>query len=139
MQPARPHIETFDTWFRGLGHIAVAIKNPSSRGDGTLPTGEINEDTVRAVARVNNGRWIADCPFGDNGAELVAEDGLFFCCECRNATVDHAYLPVLMPSDQDRPEIEQLLLARPNEENRNWLPYETVADLARENEEHGIR
>lgn len=115
----------------------MAIANPSSRIDGTLPTGEIAE-TVTAVARVNNGRWIADCPFGDNGAELVAEDGLFFCCECRNATVDHAYLRVLMPDEPTRKTIEALLLARPEDANRNWLPYETVEALAQENEEHGV-
>lgn len=34
--------------------------------------------------------------------------------------------------------IERLLVARPEVATRNWLPGETIADLARENAEHSI-
>jgi len=33
-------------------------------------------------------------------------------------------------------QIERVLLERPNRENQNWLPGETLDDLLRENKEH---
>lgn len=129
----RKHIETFEQWFHGVSHDVVAIAHPSYTGDRTPPSGDVVFQP-QASSRVNHGRWIADCPFCDIGAELVNFDtGLFFCCNCRNAQVEHAFIRVVIPRDAERKRIEDVLLERPVEETRNWQPEETVADLVREN------
>lgn len=128
---ARDHIETFESWFSTDDHAIVAYANPSSIRDRTLPTAA-TANTVTAIARVEHGRWIADCPLCDAGAELVnTAISTIFCCECRNTQVAHALVPVTMPADREQ--IEQLLLARPDERNRNWRPGETIEQLAAEN------
>lgn len=117
-----------------------ALRSPSSVGDLTPPSPGVTLEVV-AVARVNGGRWIADCPTdGCHGAEYVNIDELlFFCCECRNAAVDHHPLRVVIPANGMRQQIEAYLGARPAPATRNWFPHETVKDLRDENREHGIR
>ena len=83
---------------------------------------------MTVLARVNYGRWIADCP-DCAGAELVEPGKLFSCRSC-GAEPRRVVFP------DERGEIEELLLARPMAENRNWEPGETLADLRRENEEY---
>lgn len=61
---------------------------------------------------------------------------VFFCCQCRNAPWGHDLLQVVVPDSRD--EIEALLMARPDPQNRHWLPDETTADLQAENAAHGI-
>lgn len=86
-------------------------------------------------ARVEQGRWLADCECG--GAEYVdLELPLFMCCNDWNRADEHKWRRVVLPADRER--IEQLLLARPNIENRNWRPRESVEDLEAENVAHGV-
>lgn len=116
----------------------IAARHPSSTGDRAMPAqGVALEPTV--LARVNDGRWIADCPDEFcGGAEYVSFDSpFFFCCECRNAAVGHLPLPVTVPGVKLRGEIEAALLPRPVR-NRQWLPGETVAKLRAENKAAGI-
>ena len=135
----RDTILTFEERFGVRDHALVASANPSNRMDTTPPSGRVRAGT-RAVARVDHGRWIADCPFGCGGAELVSFDRpLFFCCECRNATVGHDFVAVLVPAEGKRGDIEAALVARPSSTNRHWHPLETVAQLRAENAAHGIR
>lgn len=141
-----PIIHTFDSWFGNhpkygvADMMLVAFQNPSSEGDQTMPSGMLLNKDVVAVARVDHSRWIADCPDPEcGGAEFVSfADPRFFCCECRNKAIDHAYLPVELPSTTDRGDIEELLLARSSGESRNWLPSETVDDLLAQNRAHGV-
>lgn len=98
--------------------------------------------TLRAVAYVNHGRWIARCPRPFcNSAEHAGKDpttghvgGLtgigFTCAEC--ALVCAADWP---PNVDD---IEMLLSLRPVPATRNWEPPETVHDLLAENSTHGV-
>lgn len=116
----------------------IAARHPSSTGDRAMPAqGVALEPTVQA--RVNDGRWIADCPAEFcGGAEYVSFDSpFFFCCECRNAAVGHLPLAVTVP-EAERPDIEAALLRRPNPRNRHWLPGETVARLRQENKDAGL-
>lgn len=102
-------------------------------------------------ARVENGRWIADCECG--GATFVdPEDPRFFCFSCGNRINNGHPRPAVLPANYK--EIELTLLERPvndiagltDEErasnsrpvlfvegkgglSRNWLPGETVKDL----------
>jgi len=140
--PARPHIETFASWFKAWSeeaHQLVASAHPTAAGDLTPPTGRISR-AAKAIAEVNESRWIAPCPFEYDGrrcrgAELVNfETALFFCASgCRNAAVGHDYIHVGLPDPAKREQIEQLLLERPLEQNRHWLPHETATDLKRQN------
>lgn len=132
-------IETREERFKTADAGQVAKAFPASTGDLTLPTAAIAVG-VQATARVNWGRWIADCPDPDcNGAELVSfVSPLFFCCECRNARWGHDLLPVVVPAPKKRHDVEAYLRSRPVPATRNWLPHESVADLRDENRARGI-
>jgi len=84
-----------------------------------------------AIAVVNHGRWIAECPFCP-GAELVDLDKrLFFCGSCLNKGVGGQWLTVSVPAE--RQAIEEALVKRSDEATRNWTAGESAADLRREN------
>jgi hypothetical protein len=114
------HIESVAGW-RTL--IGAQAQEKTGR-----PLVEIPE---RAVARINQGRWIATCPrcnsdtmgWPDNPNSICIGEGLIF--------------PVDYPHQDDLRKIEQLLLHRPNE-NRNWTPGETLDTLREENRTHGL-
>lgn len=96
------------------------------------------------VAEINHGRWIARCPCKARptkrrpeapGGVVWLEYPYIWCVRCKNRATAGAWRRVILPADRER--IEALLLARPDPETRNWLPSESVADLERENIEHG--
>jgi hypothetical protein len=92
--------------------------------------------TVKGVltyAYVNHSRWVADCPFCSSAQVVTPDDRRFFCVDCGNANVRHAYVEVEWPPDDEIDEIERLLRLRPDEQNRNWYPMEPVAALRAEN------
>jgi len=60
------------------------------------------------TARVNAGRWIADCECG--GAEYVAPSAPFFCFSCGNVLSQGKARPVTFPSNKVA--IEEALLER---------------------------
>ena len=91
---------------------------------------------LAAVAYVNHGRWVADCPFGCGGAELAREEW-FICRECLNYGHAGARLPLVWPDDEDIRAIEAALVVRPVL-NRNWCPNESIGVLLAENVEHGL-
>lgn len=63
-------------------------------------------------ARIWQGQWIADCPC--NGAEFVAPDEpVFFCFGCGNRANNGRLRPVIFPPENERLEIERLVLDRP--------------------------
>jgi len=63
-------------------------------------------------ARIWQGQWIADCEC--NGASFVDPDEpIFFCFSCGNRANDKRPRPVLFPPEEERKEIERLLLQRP--------------------------
>lgn len=132
----------FDTRFPGRDLALHAHKCPSSLGDRTLPQQGLILDGTVAEARVDHGRWIADCPFdGCYGAEFVSITGCipFFCNECRNAATGGVPIPVVLPDEKMRGQIDAYLSARPVPATRNWTPGETIKQLRDENREHGVR
>ncbi|OPZ76592.1 MAG: hypothetical protein BWY79_01544 [Actinobacteria bacterium ADurb.Bin444] len=56
----------------------------------------------QVYARIDWGRWLADCPFC-NGSELVSKaEGLFFCFSCEMAGNGGRAVEVLFPEGVDR-------------------------------------
>jgi hypothetical protein len=89
------------------------------------------------AAVINHGRWIARCPCCGPGAMLVSKvDRRFWCVFCGMARNAGRPMWVGFPNPGDMGTIEAILLMRPVE-NQNWEPGESVAQLARENLEHG--
>lgn len=88
-------------------------------------------NTPRLHARVNHGRWVADCPFC-GGAEMVwlETPSLFFCFSCRNKAIGGGLLRVGIPKQYDA--IEELLIVR-HPANRNWQQGESLLALESEN------
>lgn len=98
-----------------------------------------------AMAYVNMGRVIADCPRRDctNAEALEPRQQTFYCSYCKQIA------EVRWPADLD--EIAMALEQRPVPSTRNWAPAghrqalacghpdgQTVADLIDENREHGV-
>jgi hypothetical protein len=83
-----------------------------------------------AVAFVNWGRWVADCPDPDcsNAEELTAAAAVMVCGFCSRSW------PIVWPVDVAL--IDAALSVRPVPSTRNWVPGETVTDLLDENERH---
>lgn len=88
-----------------------------------------------AYARVDLGRWIADCPWCKSAQFASREDHRFFCTECGNAPVHGAWITVLWPDEWE--EIEQILGQRLNVGNQWWSPGETLDKLEEENRVQG--
>lgn len=134
------HWESYFGQLHGGRSLAEhAARSPNPMLDTTLPAAGLAGNAT-TTARVSGSCWIADCPNPDcAGAEFVNfTDPRFFCCACRNASWNHQPLPVQLPTDKMRAQIETVLLERPLPDTRNWAPGETIADLKRENREHGL-
>jgi hypothetical protein len=86
------------------------------------------EDRRVLIARVNHGRWIADCPQCLGGIALEPEWPEVGCLECA-----HWFAAIAVPID--RADIEAALKVRPRV-NQNWTPGETVTRLRQENDQH---
>ena len=96
---------------------------------------EIPINNISVWGEVNHGRWIVNCPFCDN-AEFEWEDHFFFCSECNNKQINGQLVTVLIPPYKKA--IEVLLEKRPIK-NQNWQYPETIADLAKENKDYGVK
>jgi len=90
-----------------------------------------------AYADITNSAWRVVCPICDN--PIIHEPGEpFFCPNCMMEGNDGFAMTVVYP--ENYAEIEAVLMKRPDPKTRNWLhaKKETVADLIKENEAHGI-
>jgi hypothetical protein len=92
------------------------------------PRDRISDATV--LPRIEHGRWCALCPACAQTMAVSPEWRLALCFAC-----GAEYASLELPSDWRG--IESALLAR-EVVNRNWLPGESVADLATENETYGV-
>lgn len=83
-------------------------------------------------ARVDWGRWIADCPhpFCRSALALTRDQPSFQCWDCGTGA------DIVWPPNPD--DIARILLMRPDPAKRNWRPGEDLHDLLRENLEHGL-
>lgn len=84
---------------------------------------------MEAPVYFNHGRWVVNCPSGDNNAFMIVGKNRNFICE-----VCGSEFSVRLPHNHMI--IEKVLAQRPLPENRNWYPGETLADLIRENQEN---
>lgn len=96
----------------------------------------IDEEDVPAVAFLQEGDWIAECPSGCGAAMWIEPGQPFMCAICWNVQIGGRWRMVVWPKDREA--IESEILKRPIHVTGNWLPGETVEDLQRENTEHGI-
>ena len=109
-----------------------------------LPESPAPQGEVRA--RIEEGRWIIDCPGGCGGALFASKsDRRYICVSCGSPENGGRWYHVVFPVNHRR--IELALLKRPNKRGpafpnhateRNWRPGETLEDLNRENLEHWI-
>lgn len=97
---------------------------------------EVNPSAPPLYAEIDKGSWRVMCECREAFVIDYGED--YFCPNCLNLAHGGKARKVIFPSHNDRMRIEELLSRRPNPNNRNWLPHETVKDLERENEAHGI-
>lgn len=90
------------------------------------------------AARVDAGRWIAECPDCHDAQYVWMDDPqpLFMCVACFNAAAGGGWRRVTVPAN--RGAVEAALVKRPLPGNRNWRPGETLAGLRAENVKHGI-
>ncbi len=108
--------------------------------------GQVSQKKVRA--RIDFGRWLADCECGAAGYVDPADPNCFFCLNCGTAAVNGAMRMVAFPVNREA--LERELLKRPVAEpahlppvdtainsksmvpglSRSWRPGETAADLA---------
>ena len=98
------------------------------------------------IAEVNHGVWIARCDCGADRSTLPApgcivwlDDPWGWCVRCGNASSGGRWRAIVVPAEHERAAIEAALARRPDPATRNWWPGETVAELWRQNAEHGIR
>jgi hypothetical protein len=84
--------------------------------------------TVPVAARIDAGRWLADCPAGCGGAEMVsAADPVFLCVSCGS---DDKWWPVTFPNN--RAAIEAEVIKRADVHGWAWTPGETLSQLRAE-------
>ena len=113
---------------RQLGITHAQIGQPS----------QADASAERAIAYVNHGRWVADCPSDYCGGAMAVTPGLpFMCGTCLNVEIGCKYRLVEWP--QVRGAIEEALSERPVPEVMNWRPGETVKALRDETGAHMIR
>lgn len=101
---------------------------------GIPPISDWEPDAPPVPARIDDNRWIADCPEEMcSGSEFVDWEWPYFVClACGSGAYE-----VTFPAQREA--IEAELMKRPNPGNRWWSPGETVADLRRENKKRGIK
>ncbi len=84
------------------------------------------------AARVNWGRWVADCTMCRSALALTPGLPGFVCWDCG------ARVEVVWPSVEVQAGVERVLAFRPDPATRNWSTAETVQQLWEENLDHGI-
>ena len=109
-------------------HNDILIAVLTDGGKRPLPF-MIHDGTI-AVAYVNHGRWVADCP-ECNGAEIIAQGQTMLCGSCG---AEHQ---VDFPDKPTREGIVAALTVR-KPSNQNWYPHEQVTELVAQNIDHGI-
>jgi hypothetical protein len=117
-------------WILGLRSVRNALKVAKV----TLRAQDLalDEQAEPALAYVNHGQWIADCPTeGCSSASLLLREAGFFCGDCLNASIGYKLRAVRWPRGVSQ--IEKLLLRRPDSKTRSWSLGEAVAHLREEN------
>lgn len=93
-------------WFVVYGHQLFVKKLVNFDCTGNV----IRKYSVHA--RIDAGRWIADCPICSRSNYVDPDEPVFFCFGCGNQG-SGSFVPVIFPDTDVRGQIENLLLARP--------------------------
>lgn len=106
-----------------LEYLAWQVSMVTKRG------GEPWDSSESIRARVNHGRWIADCFWCRTAILTRPEWGVAYCGECgARYHLDQVEFPKQYKA------IEKILLRRVRRDQQNWEYPQTVGDLASENE-----
>lgn len=97
-----------------------------------LRTRQARQGIAPVVARIEHGRWIAECPCRGG----MAVDPAWASAFCLACGTEHT---VTFPATGVLKQIEAVLSKRSDELTRNWFPHESVTDLKRENAAHGLK
>lgn len=90
-------------------------------------------DAPVARARVDAGRWIAECPLCNVPSWVTWRDPRLWCVTCENTAVAGRWVHVEFPADEVREECERVLRVRPPH-HQFWTPgVEDVIALMGEN------
>lgn len=114
----------------GYENARARVEAKTRKGYDTPPQNGSGDDAP-VFARVDFGRWIADCECG--GAEAVdPDDAFFYCLSCGNNAINGRIRSVIFPDASERAQIEALLLARPvkSMRGRNAFERATMAEPA---------
>lgn len=105
-----PQIQNLQTVHRLTVMAFIARELGKLRAAGyPVPSNPSEVADLAVGARVDHGRWLADCPYCP-GAELVdLEDLRFFCLSCYNEAAGGRWLHIVMPEAQQREAIEAYL------------------------------
>ena len=76
----------------------------------SLPTEVDEAETLYAF--VNHGRWMVKCPYCPSAQVAFELDRRFLCADCGNANNNGKYINVTWPNDNQREQIEKLLMKR---------------------------
>lgn len=98
---------------------------------------EVSDSAPPLYAEIEHANWAVVC---DTCREAVVIDygEIHFCPNCLNLAHGNKARRVVFPEPEKRKAIETLLSRRPNPDNRNWLPHESIQDLQNENVTHGL-
>ncbi len=106
-------------------------------------------EPAMAVVYLNHGRWVAECPKCRQGEHWDSNMGhwdvliggrfqYYGGLSAHHFRCSNCYLQCRAVWPEQREAIWDITKQRPVPQTRNWLPGETVDDLRRENEEHGV-
>jgi hypothetical protein len=92
---------SFDDWYHGRapGQLAGAMPKLLKALGATIPPLDRVSDDSPAYARVDWGRWVADCPCGGASLVWLAGPHLAFCASCANADLGGQWRRVVVPDD----------------------------------------
>lgn len=122
-------------WLLSRGSVKQRMRQMNVRPEQVGTPGAPDTNAAPALAYVNHGRWVADCPTDFCGGAVPLLPGHpFLCGNCLNAECGFRYRLVEWPAE--RGHIEEILSERLLPETANWRPGEPTERLKAENAAH---
>ena len=128
----RPGQVSYETWVKThaarMGVAVGLIRSPA----------ELAPEAAPAVAYLNHGEWLADCPDGCGEASLVEPGWSYMCAGCGNVLLGGQWRRVKWPTGVLRAAVEREIAERPFNRTRSWNRGERLVELRRENADHDL-
>lgn len=136
--PGITDLDTFHEWLLVQPGAVARLEMLGIRASQVGRPDHPNMNGSPAIAVVNHGRWIANCPTDQCGGAAFCFPGarVFLCANCANVENGCQWRPLTWPpptGPDSRGAIEEALSARLLPEQAHWVPGETVAHLLAEN------